>query len=427
MTYNFHNILNNIDEVFNDFINKYTTHIHLMDSGTKVKKTVDYYRSIFETLNTNFDDKEIIEKFEELAKHKISIETPYGMVINEIYWLKNIIITNAIEKNMTLEIITILHLFKSITNSVANLYLLDYIDSLILFNNVRRNSLSYLTQKNLIIHYESHLIWLTELAENIKAKNITTFPELNHKLCVFGKWLHSDGKMIINDNSKYKALYNLHEKLHDFANKIHGIIEDNEYNILIHYLEKCEYISLIIGTELSLLDQMIINKKITKDPLTGSLNRNALDDLFESQYELALATGNSFVLAMCDLDMFKTVNDTYGHIAGDKVLKLFVQVAQNTIRNSDMVIRYGGEEFVIILPTVDKKHGFKILEKIRKDFEEAELKFETHTIKATVSIGMMEVQPEKLFQKKFIEEYIMIVDKNLYIAKDTGRNKIEVY
>ncbi|MFK5936794.1 MAG: sensor domain-containing diguanylate cyclase [Sulfurimonas sp.] len=426
MKYNFHDIIDNIDETFDDFINKYTTNIHLC-SDEYTEKINECYLSIFKTLNTTFDDEDIINKFKELTKQKISLETPYGIMVNEIYWLKNILITHVLEKNMTSNIITILQLFKDITNSVAHLYLLEYLERLISINNVRRSSLSDLTEKNLIIHYEVHLIWLTKLAEHIKTKDKTKFPELNHTLCDFGKWLHGDGKKIIKNNSKYKALYNIHEKLHLFAQKIYDIIEDGEYNILITYLEKCELISLGIGTELSLLDQIIINKRITKDSLTGALSRNALKDLFESQYELALATNNPFILAMCDLDFFKDVNDTYGHVAGDKMLKLFVQTVQKNIRNSDMIIRYGGEEFVIILPIVNKKNGYKILEKIRQEFEEAELSFNKQTIKATVSMGMMEIQPEKLFKKKFTDEYVMIVDKNLYIAKDAGRNRIEVY
>ena len=426
MIYNFQNILDNINESFDDFINKYTAHIHLYNEE-KTEKATGCYRSIFETLNRTFDDEEIIDKFKKLTTYKISIEVPYGIMVNEIYWLKHIIISHALAKDMTSDIITILQLFKDITNSVARLYLLEYLDLLMSQNNVRRSSLSDLTERNLIIHYESHLIWLTELAQHIKTKDKTNFPELSHNLCLFGQWLHGNGKKIVHNNSKYKSLYAIHEKLHAFAQKIYDILADGEYNIIITYLEKCELISLSIGTELSLLDQIIINKRITKDPLTGSLSRNALNDLFESQYELALATNNTFILAMCDLDMFKKINDTYGHVAGDYILKLFVKIVQKNIRNSDMIIRYGGEEFVIILPTVDKKNGYRILEKIRQDFEEAELKFEGKTIKTTVSMGMMEIQPEKLFKKKFTEEYIMIVDKNLYIAKDAGRNTIEVY
>jgi diguanylate cyclase (GGDEF)-like protein len=307
------------------------------------------------------------------------------------------------------------------------MYLIDYLDKLMSKNNIRRNSLADLSEKNLIVHYEAHLIWLTNLAEHIKTKDRTKFPQMNHTLCDFGKWLHGDGKRTIQNNSKYKELYKIHEKLHDFAQKIYDIIEEKEYSILVTYLEKCELISLSIGTELSLLDQIFINKRITKDTLTGSLNRHALSDLFESQYELALATNSHFTLAMCDLDYFKKVNDTYGHIAGDHVLKLFVKIVKQNIRSSDMVIRYGGEEFIIMLPTIEKNKGYLILEKIRAEFAKAECIVEGKIIKATVSMGMMEVRPEQLFKKEFTDEYIMIVDKNLYMAKTDGRNRIKVY
>ena len=275
-----------------------------------------------------FESETLLGIFEELTKYKIFLDTPYGIMVNEIYWLKSIMISSAIEKDKTADIVTILKLFKEVTNSVAYLYLIEYLNKLISLNNVRRSSLADLTEKNLIVHYEAHLIWLTDLAEHIKTQDQQKFPELDHNLCEFGKWLHGDGKKVIQNNSKYKALYAIHEKLHFFAQKIYQTLDNAQNNVLITYLEKCELISLGIGTELALLDQIIINKRISKDPLTGSLNRHGLKDLFESQYELALATNNHFVLAMCDLDYFKQVNDTYGHVAGDHLLKLFVNIVQ---------------------------------------------------------------------------------------------------
>ena len=423
---NFEKLLDDRNKFYDDFISKHTTLIEL-DNDLRVQKVIDYYAHIFDILNAPFKKSVLIQNFEELAKYKISMEVPFAVMINEISWIKSSIVFDSIQKNKNLDIINILTFFDEIINTVAHVYLLNYLDKLMSKNNIRRNSLADLSEKNLILHYEAHLIWLSNLAQHIKTKDKSKFPELDHTLCKFGKWLHGDGKKTIHNNSKYKELYAIHEKLHYFAQKIHDIIEEKEYSILITYLEKCEVISLSIGTDLSLLDQIIINKRITKDTLTGSLNRHALSDLFESQYELALATNSHFTLAMCDLDYFKNVNDTYGHIAGDQVLKLFVKIVKKNIRSSDMIIRYGGEEFIIILPTIDKKKGFLILEKIREEFAQTELIIGKEAIKATVSMGMMEIQPEKLFRKEFTDEYIMIVDKNLYMAKEDGRNKIKIY
>jgi diguanylate cyclase len=292
-------------------------------------------------------------------------------------------------------------------------------------NNIRRNSLADLLEKNLISHYESHLIWLSDLARHIQNQDKTAFPELDSTMCAFGQWIHGDAKKSIKNNSKYESIFSIHQNLHLFARKIFNILRKDEYHILITYLEKCELISLNIGTELALLDQIAMNKKITKDVLTGALNRNGLKDIFENQYELSLATSNPFVLAMCDLDFFKNINDKYGHVAGDRVLKMFVDVVKKNVRNSDVIIRYGGEEFMIILPSINRAKGLEVLEKVRRSFGETSLVFNETTILATVSMGMVEVKPELPYKQAFLDEYVMIADRRLYVAKESGRDKIE--
>jgi diguanylate cyclase (GGDEF)-like protein len=278
---------------------------------------------------------------------------------------------------------------------------------------------------DILKHYEYHLVWLTDLANSIKAGSKENFPELDDIACDFGKWMESEGKIVIQNNSKYKAMKKIHTNLHRFAEKIFHVIEKSEYQVLIVYLEKCELISLSIGTELALIDNIRVNKQVTKDTLTGALSRQGLRSIFQNQYEISLATGNPFILAMCDLDFFKRVNDTYGHVAGDKLLELFVQIVQKNIRNSDIVIRYGGEEFVIMLPALDKTKGYEVLESVRKAFEESVLTFNGEKLKATVSIGMIEINPECSFKPGFIDDYMMIVDQKLYIAKDCGRNMVK--
>ena len=319
----------------------------------------------------------------------------------------------------------LLTLFQKINNRVAHIYLLKYLQRLVSLNNMRLSSISDLVEKNIITHYESHLIWLTDLAKYVEGSDRTKFPELDDTNCSFGVWLHNDAKQVISNNSKYKNIVSIHKSLHLFASKIFHILDKGEFHVLITYLEKCELISLSIGTELALLDQILINKRITQDSLTGALNRQGLGNVFESHYELALATNNPFILAMCDLDFFKNINDTYGHVAGDKLLRLFVDSVKQNIRNSDVIIRYGGEEFIIMLPTIYKAKGLEILENIRNDFANTVLEFNEEKISTTVSVGMVEIEPAYLYQKSFLEDYLMIVDKKLYEAKHNGRNRIE--
>lgn len=425
MIIDFSSIFKNQSEViFNDFIDKYTSCIgDALDEGHV--NTPHYYKNILTIIGAPFEEETLVSAFEELASYKISCAIPYVIVTNEIYGLKSLLIARMAEYSVHSNVIDLIKIINKINNKVAHIYLSAYIERLISSNNIRISSLADLVEKNIITHYESHLIWLSKLAYLIKHSQKEDFVERDDTLCDFGIWLRGEGKKVIHNNSKFKSIQALHKNLHLFAKKIYDYMDKKEHHILINYLEKCELISLGIGTELALIDNILMNKRITKDALTGALNRHALRNVFESQYELAFATNSPFILAMCDLDFFKDINDTYGHVGGDKVLESFVKIVKNTIRNSDVIIRYGGEEFIIMLPAINKEKGISVLEKVRKSFEESSLKFENKTIKATVSIGMMEITPEHNYKKKFLDDYLVMVDRELYMAKSSGRNKVE--
>jgi len=424
--YDFSLFISNQDNIiFDEFTDKYTALVNTFDED-KCDIVIAHYNKIIKTFAAPFELKEIISAFEYLAKYKMSISVPYVIVTNEIYGLKNILIAQMTHSNANEKIMDLFSMFEIINNRVAKIYLHNYIDRLISINHVRISSLADLIEKNMIVHYESHLIWLTRLAELIREEEKENFVQLDDKICDFGLWLHGEAKLIIQNNSKYKAIDTLHKTLHLFAKKIFNQLGQQEHHVLITYLEKCELISLSIGTELALIDNILMNKRITKDPLTGALNRQALKSVFESQYEISFATSSSFVLAMCDLDFFKKINDTYGHVAGDKLLTSFVDTVKQSIRNSDVIIRYGGEEFVIMLPAIEKEKGKEVLEKIRQSFQKSHILFDDAEVQTTVSIGMIEIRPDKEYKKSFVEEYIMIADRELYMAKKGGRNRIEV-
>lgn len=425
MYYDFSDSLKVKDIVLEEFIDNHTTYFVMNEDGADLQVR-EYYKKIFNLFHTRFETQEMVSLFKELAEYKITKEIPYVIISNQTLSLMNLLISSISQRERCEDIVSLLELFKDIDNAIAHLYLLHYVDALISANKRRRKSLADLTEQSIITHYESHLIWLTQLALRIKEGKKEDFPELNHCLCTFGKWVENDARAILQNNSKYNGLKSIHKNLHLLAQKIYKILDSQEYHILINYLEKCELISLGIGTELALLDNIIINEKITKDSLTGALSRYGLKRIFQTHYELALATSNSFILALCDLDNFKIVNDTYGHVAGDRMLQLFVEVVKKNIRNSDVIIRYGGEEFVIMLPSIHKDKGFSVMQKIREDFAASVLDFEGTKIQATVSIGMMEIEPTYRFEKSFIDDYVVQVDQKLYHAKEHGRNRVEL-
>ena len=127
---------------------------------------------------------------------------------------------------------------------------------------------------------------------------------------------------------------------------------------------------------------------------------------------------------MIDMDYFKKVNDTYGHKAGDTVLKTLAKILKNSVRESDIVIRYGGEEFLILLQNVtDIIAAKKVAEKIRQAVENTEIQTEEATIKKTISIGIS-IYPDQC-EKGW--ECIKYADLALYEAKKTGRNKVVLF
>ena len=156
------------------------------------------------------------------------------------------------------------------------------------------------------------------------------------------------------------------------------------------------------------------------DPLTGLPNRAALTEAFQRAQSLAIRSQERLSLAILDLDRFKSVNDTYGHGMGDEVLRRIGPVLTDCLRKTDLVARWGGEEFVILFPMGDVSGASKALEKALENFRQEEFQAENGEIlHVTFSAGVTEVS-EKADLKAVVAE----ADHLLYLAKEGGRNRI---
>ncbi|RJQ48685.1 MAG: diguanylate cyclase [Nitrospiraceae bacterium] len=161
-----------------------------------------------------------------------------------------------------------------------------------------------------------------------------------------------------------------------------------------------------------------------KDGLTNLYNRRFFQNLMEKELESAGRYSHNLSLIMIDIDHFKKINDTFGHPAGDDVLRSVTGLLTEALRKSDTAARYGGEEFVVVLPETDIKGAVTLAERIRKLVEKAEIMIDAKAIRITVSLGVTTYTPGK--GTKNVAELIKSADTALYNSKQTGRNKISI-
>ncbi len=156
------------------------------------------------------------------------------------------------------------------------------------------------------------------------------------------------------------------------------------------------------------------------DPLTGLRNRRSFERALSEFFRDYKKFGYPFSVIVIDLDDFKRINDTYGHLAGDKVLKELGNILRNYLRAKDVPARTGGEEFTIILPGITKKEALSVAERLRKVLENYTVEYENVKINPTASFGVAEVTPEDDTPYEMIRR----ADENLYKAKRAGKNRV---
>jgi diguanylate cyclase (GGDEF)-like protein len=161
-----------------------------------------------------------------------------------------------------------------------------------------------------------------------------------------------------------------------------------------------------------------IYRLTTVDGLTQIYNKRYFTEALSREIARATRYRRELSLVMFDLDHFKDVNDTHGHLAGDSVLKTLASTIKAKIRTEDIFARYGGEEFAIILPEIDKHNAHQFAEKVRRIVEATEFKFEATRIPVTISMGVATLDPEDPTAANLVKQ----ADERLYDAKSDGRN-----
>ena len=161
------------------------------------------------------------------------------------------------------------------------------------------------------------------------------------------------------------------------------------------------------------------------DSLTGCYNRGHLNELLPREINRAVRYKHPMALAMCDIDHFKRVNDTYGHQCGDEVLKIFVQSITDLIRaDTDWLARYGGEEFLLVLPETKLENAYGLAERLRKHIAQKILETAEDKVSITASFGVTGFDASTSANNITAETLINTADRYLYEAKKQGRNKV---
>ena len=170
------------------------------------------------------------------------------------------------------------------------------------------------------------------------------------------------------------------------------------------------------------VDKLIedLKQKSIKDSLTGCYNKEETEIFLETFLKNFLRYKTPFSVLMIDIDYFKKINDTYGHLAGDFILKKVAEIMKSLIRDTDICGRFGGEEFIIALPNTKIIGALRLAERIRKTIENTSFDYNGKKIKITLSIGVTSAS-----KNDSIYSLIERADEALYEAKRKGRNRVE--
>jgi len=207
----------------------------------------------------------------------------------------------------------------------------------------------------------------------------------------------------------YLIQYNMKEQ------KVKMTVGENTSIFTVH-AKRMEYAGeirhVVVFTDITKLNQLA-----TQDVLTQVANRFQFDNVLEHSISLAQRYGRALSILLIDIDFFKEVNDTYGHLIGDEVLKKLAHTLSTGIRKSDVIARWGGEEFVILLPDSELSSALKLAETLR--IKVAETDFEPVTQEITCSIGVA-----RWNEGENSDQLLKRVDEKLYTAKENGRNRV---
>ncbi len=206
------------------------------------------------------------------------------------------------------------------------------------------------------------------------------------------------------------------------ANVFTGQLENNDFNrygFLFTSFFEINFFALILANRFYETKELA-----NRDPLTGLYNRRYFTAIAHEYFQNSLRYDHPLTLFMIDIDDFKIVNDTYGHDVGDEVIIKLAKLLKESARESDVIIRFGGEEFVLLLPETSRLEAQTLAQRILRKFANEPFLVAHKELQITISIGLSELDPE---HDRHIEDMVKKADLGLYEAKNSGKNQVQIF
>jgi len=270
---------------------------------------------------------------------------------------------------------------------------------------------------------ENHRIWFDSLHTSMLCDQPfgqDIFHKAAHTQCQFGKWYYGEVSDSIKCIDEFTRLEPVHKYMHDHARTLVETFSENKTVELSQYQAFLSNQHHLIDLLTSLRD-VLVQHEHCFDALTGAVNRKSISLLLERSFENLQRYRQKYSVAMLDVDHFKNINDQFGHVVGDQVLKHISIFFRESLRKSDCIGRYGGEEFLILLPETSHSEAVKLMEKARAELAAKEIMAGNSSINVTVSIGVSEVTHTDEDAWLAVQR----ADSSMYQAKSSGRNCVK--
>lgn len=244
----------------------------------------------------------------------------------------------------------------------------------------------------------------------------------SHLRSALGVWLEQETNEFIRGQPEYAKASAYHRRVHELARDLFAAVRDDTEISLQDYETFAQAVDHLDHSLEALVMELWDLLRFT-DPLTGMATRFAMLPRLKQERERIQRTGSVCSVCMVDLDRFKAINDTYGHEAGDKVLEAVSDYLVGNLRRYDQVCRYGGEEFVLMLPNTSPASAFPVVNRLRRGLAETPINVtESAVIHMTASFGIAPLAPDQ-----DVAESIGHADSAMYQAKHAGRDTVCIW